>query len=64
MKTVTLLLALAGLFQLAGCSGEDEDDGHVWQEQTETLDRARATEDQIMKSAEEQRRAIENIDKE
>lgn len=45
----------------AGCSEQDADQqqGHVWQEQTDTLDKARAVEGLLQESADEQRRQME-----
>lgn len=63
MKTILVVVLLFGVIGLGGCSGESGDEGeHVWKEQTETMDRARQAEEAMKEKAEEQRRAIENID--
>ena len=53
-------LLLASLL-LGGCSGDDEDAGktHVWKEQTDTMDKARAVEGILQESADDERKKIE-----
>ena len=55
------ILFFASLVLQTGCSEPDNDQqqGHVWQEQTDTLDKARAVEGVLQDSADEQRRKIE-----
>ncbi len=63
MKLIATIIALLCLGLLTGCSGENGGDGdHVWKEQTDTIERAKQAEEKIMQKAEEQRRAIDNID--
>lgn len=49
------------LLSVAGCTeqNDDQQQGHVWEEQTATLDKARAVEGLLQESADEQRREIE-----
>jgi uncharacterized protein YceK len=58
MKYAVLLLVL-----LAGCGGEQTPDagkrGHVWQEQINTMDKARDVDTLLQDSASAQRQAID-----
>lgn len=63
LRTSAAVVAFLVSALLAGCSGESGGEGeHVWKEQTDTMDRARQTEEIMKKKAEEQRKAIDNID--
>ena len=56
------ILPLIFSLLLPACSGDDSsssDKGHVWQEQTDTIDKAKEVEGIIMDSAEETRKALE-----
>ena len=46
---------------LGACSGDDTDTekSHVWKEQTDTMDKARAVEDALQESADIERKKIE-----
>ncbi|MGH8121104.1 MAG: hypothetical protein ACRESK_10870 [Gammaproteobacteria bacterium] len=46
---------------LTGCSGDDTDTekSHVWKEQTDTMDKARAVEGMLQESADAERKKIE-----
>lgn len=44
---------------IPACSDDDSRQGHVWEEQTATIDRAKEVEKVILDSAEEQGRMIE-----
>ena len=57
-----LVMVLAGLTFLTACSEQADTDtanGHVWKEQTETIDKAEQVEAIIMDSAEQTRDMIE-----
>ena len=47
------------LIFLSACSDDDSRQGHVWEEQAATIDRAKEVEKVIMDSAEEQNKMIE-----
>lgn len=56
MQYILILIAL----YMGGCSQDDEASrGHVWEEQTATMDKARQAEQAILDSAEAQRKMIE-----
>lgn len=60
MKSRFLLLCAAVLF-LPACSDNNEDrEAHVWQEQTATIEKAKAVEGILQESAEDQRRRIQD----
>lgn len=62
-KTRFMLITLSVL--LMSCSGDDAGSSgtgsgdHVWKDQVETMDRARAAEQKMLDAAEAQRQAIE-----
>ena len=60
MKIFFILLTLSIL--AAGCSDEEAEakKGHVWQEQTDTMDKARAVEGVLQESADAERKKIED----
>lgn len=59
-----ILLLLLTCLLFAACSDDDNSDtadskkGHVWKEQTDTIDKAKEVEGMILDSAEETRKAI------
>lgn len=55
-RLIAVLLMMTGL---TACSGEAEDAGHVWQEQTDALKQAEEVNQVIMDKAERDREAIE-----
>jgi outer membrane biogenesis lipoprotein LolB len=69
MKTTLTTLLLVSLSWLLGaCSSEPpeteakQDTRHVWSDQTDTIDRAKAVEDTLQKAAEERRKALEAME--
>ena len=60
MKTIFILLAM--LILMAGCSNDDsqEKKAHVWKEQTDTLNKAKAVEGVLQDSADAERKQIED----
>ena len=60
MKKLYMLL-LAALILMAGCSDDDTEakKAHVWKEQTDTMNKARAVEETLQKSADAERKQIE-----
>ena len=55
MKNILLILLITNVMVLAGCSGEQEgtgDGGHVWKEQTDTINKAKEVESMAMDQAE------------
>ena len=64
MKVLYLLFFIQALF-LASCDNEDPPDreqaqDHVWKEQTDTIEKAKAVEGILQESAKEQRRQIQD----
>jgi hypothetical protein len=58
----TLLLFISG-FLISACADSSENKvgkDHVWKEQVETIDRAEGVEDLLKKSADAQKKAIED----
>ena len=55
---VVFLLFLTGL--LGGCSDNNSAGDHVWKDQTDTIEKAKQAEDQIMDAAKLQREAIDD----
>ena len=57
----TCMLLLAALILMAGCSDDDTEakKAHVWKEQTDTMNKARAVEETLQKSADAERKQIE-----
>lgn len=55
-------ILLMSILLLISCSEDNssQSNDHVWKEQTETIDKARAVEDLLMDSAEDQRRQIQD----
>lgn len=52
---------LCSVMLLCACSGgESENEGHVWQEQTDMIDKARDVEDVLGTANEQQRQRIED----
>ena len=45
---------------LCACGGEPESDGHMWQEQTDMIDKARDVEDVLGTATGQQRQRIED----
>jgi hypothetical protein len=60
MKLVFILFTL--LLLAAGCSDEDAEakKAHVWKEQTDTIDKAKAVEGILQDSADAERKKIED----
>lgn len=52
-------ILLASVLLLAACSDDQQDKGHVWQEQTDTIQKAEDVNKLIMDTHEKQREAIE-----
>ena len=61
MKSTALSIFIIAILLSSGCSGEGEEpvQGHVWQEQTDVLDKANAVEDELLQSAEQQQLLLE-----
>jgi hypothetical protein len=65
MKIRTLAWTCLALLMTTGCSSEEGQSGgqaggdHVWKEQTDTMDKARATEQAVMDAAAKQAEAIQ-----
>jgi len=55
---------LSALLFLTGCSGDDseENKSHVWKEQTDTMNKAKAVEGVLQESADAERKKIEEQD--
>lgn len=55
-------ILLMSILLLVSCSEDNssQSNDHVWKEQAETIDKARAVEDLLMDSAEDQRRQIQD----
>lgn len=64
MKALYLLFAVQILFLAACDNGGSEDQkqaqGHIWKEQTDTIEKARAVEGILQESAQEQRQKIQS----
>ena len=60
MKIIFILIAL--LMLVSGCADEDAEakKAHVWKEQTDTMDQARAVEGVLQDSADAERKQIED----
>lgn len=60
MKIIFILFIL--LIPVTGCSDEDAEanKAHVWKEQTDTMDKARAVEGMLQDSADAERKQIED----
>ena len=60
MKTYIVLLAV--FIFMAGCSDDDAEakKAHVWKEQTDTMNKAKAVEETLQKSADAERKQIDN----
>lgn len=60
MKAIFILLVT--IITAAGCSGDDnqENKAHVWKEQTDTMNKARAVEGLLQDAAENERKQIED----
>lgn len=60
MKQICAVLVLT-LVALGACSGEDSEaeKTHVWKEQTDTMDKARAVEGMLQDAADAERKKIE-----
>jgi hypothetical protein len=51
---------LCSVMVLCACGGEPESDGHMWQEQTDMIDKARDVEDVLGTATGQQRQRIED----
>ena len=58
----TCMLLLAVFIFMAGCSDDDSEakKAHVWKEQTDTMNKARAVEGVLQDSADAERKQIED----
>ena len=58
---IKIIIILGAVLLLASaCSDDDKDSGdHVWKEQTQTIDRAKAVEGMLEDAAAEQRKIID-----
>lgn len=58
----TSLLLLAGFMFLAACSDDDAEakKAHVWKEQTDTLNKAKAVEQTLQNAADAEQKQINN----
>ena len=58
----TCMLLLAAVILMAGCSDDDSEakKAHVWKEQTDTMNKARAVEETLQNSADAERKQIED----
>ena len=59
MKTL-FSIAVLMVLGCAGC-GNPEEDGHVWQDQTKMIDKAKGVEDTLMQENLRQRQQIEEM---
>jgi hypothetical protein len=65
MKILKLVSTCLAFLLIAGCSSGDDQGGgqaggdHVWKEQVDTMDKARATEQAVMDAAAKQAEAVE-----
>lgn len=57
---VLLLTATIVTAGLLGCEKPEPPEDHVWKDQTDTMDRAKALEEQMQKDAERRRKEMED----
>lgn len=59
MKTLFISLALLGLAASQGCSSETDNGDHVWREQTDAIDKAKAVEQSLQDAVTRQKKQID-----
>ena len=65
IRAVTISAALLIAALITGCSSESErqdDERHVWSDQTDTIERARQVEQTVQDAADRQRQALEDME--
>jgi len=57
---MSLVMMVVSVLLCPGC-GDPSEDGHVWKDQTDMLDKARGVEDMLMESNQQQRKQIDEL---
>jgi hypothetical protein len=57
---ISLVFVVVSVLVCPGC-GDPKEDGHVWQEQTDMLDKASGVEDMLLESNRQQRKQIDDM---
>ena len=57
---IPLALVVVLVLACTGC-GDPKDDGHIWKEQTDMLDKASGVEDMLLQSSQQQRKQIDEL---
>jgi len=57
---MSLVMMVVSVLLCPGC-GDPKEDGHVWKDQTDMLDKARGVEDMLMESNQQQRKQIDEL---
>ena len=57
---ISLVFVVVSVLVCPGC-GDQKEDGHVWQEQTDMLDKASGVEDMLLESNRQQRKQIDDM---
>jgi len=57
---ISLAFVVVSVLACPGC-GDPEEDGHIWKEQTDMLDKASGVEDMLLESSQQQRKQIDDL---
>ena len=57
---MSLAMIVVSVLVCPGC-GDPQEDGHVWKDQTDMLDKARGVEDMLLESSQQQRKQIDEL---